>query len=252
MTRDEQWLLDEKYSGAPSNEFERDRDRIIAGEPLAYIIGWQPFLGLKMFLDSHPLIPRVETEWWVEQALAQTNRRFPKTSVGEQHMRILDLCAGSGAVGCAALSKIPSVHVSFGEIDSTHEATILKNIRNNHLDESRVSVRIGDLFTPFLGEHFDLVLANPPYIPSGRTLDASVTSHEPGLALYAEPDGLGIIRRIAGELSVHLAPDGAAWIEIDSEHANAARDLFTVQGFSAEIHTDQYGRPRVLVITYLQ
>ena len=70
LTKDEKWLLDEKYAGEPSAEFEADKERLASGEPLAYVIGYQPFLGLKIYLDSHPLIPRAETEWWVEQMLA--------------------------------------------------------------------------------------------------------------------------------------------------------------------------------------
>ena len=65
MTKDERWLLEEKYERKETPEYEVDRKRLALGEPLGYVIGWQPFLGLKIFLDSRPLIPRPETEWWV-------------------------------------------------------------------------------------------------------------------------------------------------------------------------------------------
>ena len=235
MTRDEQWLLEEKYSGVETPEYEADKKRLAAGEPLGYVIGWQPFLGLKIHLDSHPLIPRVETEWWIEQML-QTGSR----------LTFLDLCAGSGAIGCAALAKLPHARVYFGEIDPAHEATIVKNIRENHLEATRADIRIGDLFKPFAGETFDLIAANPPYIPAGRELDASVADHEPARALYSGDDGLDLIRRIAKELPDHLSPNGVAWIEVDSAHAAAACALFADRGLAAEIRTDQYGEPRVI------
>ena len=91
--------------------------------------------------------------------------------------------------------------------------TILKNIRENNLDESRAFVRIGDLFKPFgdpptAGNQFDIIAANPPYVPAGRVLPTSVADYEPAQALYAGADGLDIIRRIAAELPQHLMEDG--------------------------------------------
>ncbi|MHB8860273.1 MAG: HemK/PrmC family methyltransferase [Minisyncoccota bacterium] len=239
--KDERWLLEEKFGGQETEEFERDKKRLAAGEPLGFVIGWQPFLGLKIYLDSKPLIPRTETEWWVEQLLKV------RTS---DVLTFLDLCAGSGAIGCAALARLPAASVSFGEIDPTHEATISKNIRGNDLDASRADVRIGDLFEPFGNMQFDLIAANPPYIPSGRTLEASVADYEPSLALFSGDDGLDVIRRIALELPKRLAPGGVAWIECDSAHAAAACALFADQGLKAEIHTDQYGKPRVIVVSF--
>jgi release factor glutamine methyltransferase len=213
-------------------------------EPEAYREGWVPFLGLKIYLDSRPLIPRPETEWWVEQLVLKN--AAPKLSV-------LDLCAGSGAIGCAVLKQFPTAQVYFGEIDPKHEATIRKNIRENNLDESRAHVCSGDLFAPFSNRtsdvRFDIVAANPPYVPSDRELPKSVTDYEPALALRAGPDGLGVIRRIATELKNHLKPGGQAWIECDSEHAKVARALFERAGFSAKSMSDQYDRPRVIVVS---
>ncbi|HUY05158.1 MAG TPA: methyltransferase [Candidatus Paceibacterota bacterium] len=282
MTKDEQWLLDEKYGGTATSTFEADKERLATGEPLGYIIGSQPFLGLKIHLDSHPLIPRPETEWWTEQmlteiggALSETlgggaawqfwRRRAaapkfapPRVSAtsgrasrrvlrkGASDFKVLDLCAGSGAIGCAALAKLPDARVYFGEIDPAHEATIRRNIRENGLDDSRASIGIGDLFEPFGDMTFDVIAANPPYVPAGRALPASVADHEPALALYAGDDGLAVIRRIARELPGRLAPGGIAWIECDSAHAAAACALFADQGLSTDLLPDQYGVPRIV------
>src|SRR3989344_4655652 len=198
MTRDEQWLLEEKYGGTETSKYEADKRRLKKGEPLAYIIGWQPFLSLKIYLDSKPLIPRPETEWWTEQLLEKisTDSRF------------LDLCAGSGAIGCAALARLPGAQVYFGEIDPTHEQTILKNIRENNLDISRARICIGDLFEPFNDMQFDVIVTNPPYVPTTCALPPSVANYEPSLAFYAGKDGLNFIHRIAAELSQHLTKGG--------------------------------------------
>ncbi len=96
MTQDEVWLLREKYQGVKTDAFFEDCARLKNGEPLAYIIGSIPFLNTTIFLDAHPLIPRPETEFWVEKAIAHMNVRAP--------LRILDLCAGSGCIGVAVLT----------------------------------------------------------------------------------------------------------------------------------------------------
>lgn len=262
-------------------------------EPLAYKIGDQPFLGLTIYLDSHPLIPRPETEWWTEQLITaiQTKQEAsrkkegvglarPKSTRGpilealrsataraggkfsaenysvlenrtsHVSLAILDLCAGSGAIGCALLSKIPNAHVFFGELDPSHETTITKNIQQNNLDASRASVRIGNLFIPFENKVFDFIAINPPYIPSERILQKSVSEYEPALALFSENDGLGLIRRIATELPQHLKKGGSAWIECDHSNIHEARTLFEAAGFTVEIHSDQYQVPRILVVSF--
>ncbi len=236
--------------------------------PLGYVIGSQPFLGLKIHLDSKPLIPRPETEWWAEQlitslfereqvrremgvGLGRAARSAPISRANSEHrLRFLDLCAGSGAIGCAALARLSNVHVSFGEIDPTHAATIRKNIRENGLDAVRADIRIGNLFKPFGDMKFDIIAANPPYIPEDRVLPESVADYESAQALRAGLDGLSLIRSIAEKLPERLTKDGTMWIECDSAHAEAARALFTAQGFAALIRTDQYGAPRIVVVSF--
>ncbi|MFH1178515.1 MAG: HemK/PrmC family methyltransferase [bacterium] len=208
-------------------------------EPIAYTIGWQPFLGLKIYLDSRPLIPRPETEWWTEQLL---------TNVGhlKSYIKFLDLCAGSGAIGCAALARLPNAEVFFGEIDPAHETTILKNIRENNLDKSRSHICIGDLFEPFSDMQFDIIAVNPPYIPADRELPKSVADYEPALALRSGIDGLDLIRRIAASTRRRLVENGVLWCECDSPTAETARALFEEQGLNAKILNDQYDQPRVI------
>jgi len=228
-------------------------------EPIAYTIGWQPFLGLKIYLDSRPLIPRPETEWWTEQLLSELEETNSVVGLGlaarsatefvsssEQTFSFLDLCAGSGAIGCAALARLPNAEVFFGEIDPAHKATILKNIRENNLDESRAHICIGDLFEPFCDIKFDIIAINPPYIPTDRELPVSVADYEPALALRAGTDGLDLIRRIATSVRCHLTKNGVLWCECDSPTAETARALFEKQGFNAKILNDQYDQPRVI------
>lgn len=239
-------LLRDKYADIPSSAYETDLARLASGEPLAYVIGWMPFLGLRIRLDSKPLIPRPETEWWAEELLKRIEERH-----GDNPFHLLDLCAGSGAIGLAVLARFPTARVSFGELDPAHVALIRENIRENGLDESRADVRSGDLFVPFAGERFDVIATNPPYIPSTRTLDASVLDHEPAIALFSEEDGLGLIRRIATESAQHLLPKGELWMECDESNAAIAAELVSAGGASsADMRTDQYGRPRIVMGYY--
>ena len=281
QNKDQQWLLEEKYSGntnAPG--YKEDLARLASGEPVAYVIGFQPFLGLKIYLDSKPLIPRPETEWWTEHLIsfvlnAQKKKVEERDSASQSNfhpygyfaassaekyaapkmsfvapVKILDLCAGSGAIGCAILSKIPNVEVSFGELDAIHKVTIEKNIQDNNLDIARAHVRIGDLFAPFADQAFDFIAVNPPYIPRNRVLEKSVSEYEPARALFSEDDGLGLIRRIAKELPHHLNKGGAAWIECDHTTIKAGKGLFEEVGFRVEICSDQYEVPRLLVVSF--
>lgn len=241
--RDVEALIREKYAGnRDAAGVAQDRVRLALGEPLAYVIGNVPFLGLTIDLFSHPLIPRPETEWWTE-ILAQ--------HIGDRPLRVLDLCAGSGAIGLALLKLCPNVQVSFAEVMEEHDAVIRKNIKDNGLDASRASIGIGDLFTPFNDERFDIIATNPPYIPASRSLDESVTKFEPFEALYAGTDGMDVIRRICVEAPAHLTDKGELWMECDIANIEQAAHLAIEAGASyTKIRTDQYQRPRLLMAYY--
>ena len=239
-------LVRDKYDGDTSVHLTADKERLASGEPLAYVIGWIPFLGLRIELSSHPLIPRPETEWWTELLIEHLRTRFWNTP-----FRFLDLCAGSGAVGLAVLKACPLAHVSFGELSPEHAHLIESNIAGNGLDSSRASVRSGDLFSPFLHDTFDVIAANPPYIPEGRKLDASVSDFEPPEALYSGNDGLDLIRRIATHTPHHLPKGGELWMECDSEHVgDAARIVQTSGAHKTLIRKDLYGRDRLVLAYY--
>ncbi len=243
---DEAMLIRDKYDGNASVDLTEDRSRLSYGEPLAYVIGWIPFLGLRIELDSRPLIPRPETEWWTESLLAHI-----KKTKGEHPFSFLDLCAGSGAIGLSVLHTFKNATVSFGELQEEHVTQIKRNLEVNGLDASRAIIKHGDLFTPFAGERFDFIASNPPYVPADRTLDQSVTEFEPAVALYSGLDGLDCIRRIGNETPSHMNSDGELWLECDSTHADEAARLIKEGGAdSVEIRNDLYGRPRISVGYY--
>lgn len=233
-------LIRDKYNGQLTESYKEDLARLTAGEPLAYVIGWLPFLGLRIRLDSLPLIPRPETEWWAEVLIEHLKER--------ESVSVLDLCAGSGAIGLSVLAGVPGSSVTFAELSPLHSALIAMNIEENKLAPERATILSGDLFVPVTDKRFDVIATNPPYIPDTRELDASVREYEPLEALYAGSDGLDLIRSIIEEAPDHLNPSGELWMECDTSNIEEAATLMRARGFrDVEIRTDLYSRPRVVV-----
>lgn len=251
------WLLREKYQGEKSAAFFADCARLEAGEPLAYVIGSIPFLNCTIYLDSRPLIPRPETEFWVENAInvIKSAQGSPRQGLGEPwaEVRILDLCAGSGAVGVAVAKAIPNAHVTFAEIDPLHLPTITKNLTENTIiyDSERHRIVESNLFAALLPEdQFDFILSNPPYIDAAaHTVDESVTAHEPHLALFGGTHGLELVAQIIAEAPCYLADHGQLWLEHEPFQAEAVRALAATNGFNAVTHPDQYATLRYSVLT---
>lgn len=239
-------LRRDKYNDDPAADLTQDLERLAQGEPLAYVIGWQPFLGLSIDLSSKPLIPRPETEWWTEKLIEHLTERF-----GTTPFSVLDLCAGSGAIGLSILKHCPYARVSFGEIVPEHVKQIAENLERNQLDATRADIRVSDVYAGFSEQRFNLIATNPPYIPEGRELSHSVSAFEPHEALYSGEDGLLLIRRIAAETPLYVASGGELWMECDESNAQQAAELLATHGAtSTQIYTDQYDRERLVVGYY--
>ena len=234
MTQDETWLLKEKYAGILTDEFEQDRLRLASGEPLGYIIGWVPFLDTHITLNSHPLIPRPETEYWTEMAIKDMKLR------STFDLRVLDLCAGSGCIGIATAKAVENAYVDFVEKVDSHHETIRSNILLNEIDLGRTEIIGGDLFEQVTNQ-YDFILTNPPYIdPALDRATKSVKEFEPHTALYGGLQGLELIERIVREAPKFLRPHGVLIIEHETEQAEYIAQLAREVGFNAETHLDQF------------
>ena len=248
LNQDETWLLKDKYAGEKSEGFFTDCKRLAAGEPLGYVIGFVPFLNCTIYLDSKPLIPRPETEFWVEQAITYIDRTYVNTP-----LHVLDLCAGSGCIGVAVAKAMPTIHITFAEIDSNHLSTIEKNLKaNTPIDWSigdNALIVVSDLFSDISGK-FDFILSNPPYIdPVLDRAEPSVKNHEPHGALYGGRQGLELIEQIIAQAPSHLTPAGQLWLEHEPEQTTRIHEIALQHGFSITTHKDQYQVERFSVLT---
>lgn len=250
MNKEAQWLLRDKYNGILEPQFEADFNndllRLQNGEPLAYVIGWVPFLGAKIYLDSLPLIPRAETEYWVANAIDQINKQIKEyiKKYGKENIKVLDLCAGSGCIGVAVLKNIEGVQVDFVEIDTAHHETIKKNILENGIDLNRTKIFGGNLFDNLNANEldsckYDFILTNPPYIDPQYINDVQdgVLKNEPHLALFGGHDGMQIVREILQNAQKFLNQNGVLCIEHEPYQAAEIQNILP----GIEPLPDQFG-----------
>ncbi len=237
--KEENWLLNEKYGGKECPEFFEDAKRIEAGEPVDYVIGFTDFLGAKIDLSFRPLIPRQETEFWVEKAIQ---------GMPAKKLRILDLFAGSGCIGISLLKNLPDSTVDFGEKDPELVLQIKKNIAINNIAAERARVFETDVFQNIPKEKYDYIFANPPYISHDKKdqVADSVIKNEPLTALFADDDGLFFIKKLLNESPDFLAPEGKLFIEFDAWQKEKIEELLTKTKFQGEFWKDQFNKWRVV------
>lgn len=213
---------------------QRRKDR----EPTAMILGEWDFMGLTFRLNKSTLIPEQDTEVLVETALEELKRR----GLGEAPLRILDLCTGSG---CILLSLLHELRNAGGlGTDLSEEA--LEAARENAVRlvlQERAAFRQGDLWEPVGDERFDLIVSNPPYVPTEviPTLEPEVRCGEPYAALDGGEDGLVFYRRIMKEAAGHLKPSGIIIVESGFDEASQIAALMQDQKFRGIRTVKDYG-----------
>jgi release factor glutamine methyltransferase len=223
-----------------------------AREPMAYILGEREFYGRPFRVDRRVLIPRPDTEALVDVALERTR-------AVSMCMRALDLCTGSGCVAITLARERPTSFVV--GTDTSRDALALARENALRLGAYNVALRRGDLFaalklpeSPDMASEpacrFDLVTANPPYVPASEiaTLEPDVRDFEPRLALDGGDDGLAALRRVVSDAPAHLAPSGGVLaVEVGAGEARAVVALFERAGFGhIEVRRDYARIERVV------
>lgn len=248
-------ITKDKYGGRHNSKALKDVARVVRGEPIDYVIGWKPFLGARIDLSEKPLIPRPETEYWTEHAIAAIKKHRHLQSGQSidptRSLRIADVFSGSGAIGIAVLRHAPRAHVDFGDIDPRCIKSIKKNLGVNRIPSKKYCVVRSNVMNGLKGS-YDFILANPPYIARAKKnkVARSVIRYEPSVALWGGKDGLQFIKKLLSEAQMRLASGGELWFEFDSWQKPSLEKLFKKSLFKKfEFHKDQFGKWRHAIAT---
>ena len=220
--QDRAWLLAHDEQTLPAPAAERWPGLIAQrsqGVPLAYLTGRKTFYDLDLQVDARVLDPRADTETLVDWAVERV-RELTSAAV-------LDLGTGSGAVGLAIAHQCPQAQVSASDISADALAVAQANAQRLGL---RVQFALGNWFTPWTGQRFDLIASNPPYVAEADPHWPGLR-HEPRLALVAGPDGLDALRSLVSHASDHLHPGGWLLLEHGHNQADAVQSLLRAQGW---------------------
>jgi release factor glutamine methyltransferase len=223
----------ERYAHAVSRRARR--------EPLQRILGWEEFRGVRVRLTDAVLVPRPETEALVEWALAL----LPPP--GRRQLLAIDVGTGSGCIACALASERPDLDVIAVDVSPAATAIARDNARALDL-AARVRVVAADVFHGIRDLGADLIVSNPPYLPTALVpeLPPEVRIHEPTLALDGGGDGLALIRRIVTTARRCLRPSGALLVETaGGDQAEAAAALLRAAGWDqVAVRADLVGLER--------
>jgi len=251
------WILQEKYNGKLTNLAKKDIEKLKAGEPVDYLIGFIEFLDCKIDLSKRPLIPRVETQYWVGEAIDNLKIKNQNAKI-----RILDMFSGSGAIGVALLKKLKNAEVIFADSEKNCVEQIEINCKVNKINKEKYKIIKSDIFEKVNGK-FDYIFANPPYIPDYRKnpsarlrtilknrIQKSVLKYEPHVSLFGGKDGLLYVKKFLSEAVNFLRPNGTIFMEFDSSQKKDIEKFLKKLNYkNYEFQKDQYNKWRSVNIT---
>lgn len=208
-------------------------------KPLQYILGHMEFLGLDILLNRHVLIPRVETEQMVQMIIEENKTK--------SHLRIADLCCGSGCIAVALAKHLNNSHIT--AIDISREAILQskENALHNNVEIELLEADILSLDTAF--EPFDIVVSNPPYVRQSEksAMRRNVTDFEPELALFVEDENpLIFYQTMASFCEKHLKIGGSLFLEANEALCRQTSLIFTTLGYQSRIVKDLHDKDRMV------
>ena len=238
----------EKYAdGRVVQALDDAVNRMVRGEPLAYILGEWEFYGLKLLVTPDVLIPRDDTCALAEIAIRQA-------LFLDANPRILDLCTGSGCIGLAIASRVKDAKVTLADLSREALAVAKKNVALHHMGGRVSCVQADAMARPpaFLGQ-FDMIVSNPPYIDENdmQTLEVSVKDYEPHMALYGGRDGLDFYRSITEHYRHILKPGGYLCYEYGEEQGDDVCQILAANGFTVRKRVKDFcGTERAVIAQY--
>ena len=225
----QQLIADMEHYGSQAvcEQMENAVQRILSGEPLAYVLGEWDFYGMTLHVNKNVLIPRDDT-------CAVTEMAIKKALFLDASPRILDLCTGSGCIGLAIAHRVKDARVTLVDVSKDAMAVAKKNITEQKLSGRVTCVAADALQAPaaFLGK-FDMIVSNPPYITTEemKELPDSVKNFEPHLALHGGDDGLDFYRSIAQNYAIALKPGGYLCFEFGMGQGDAVCEILQTNGY---------------------
>jgi release factor glutamine methyltransferase len=210
LAQSREWVIahpDYQLTPAQVDQLDSVLNRLVKGEPLAYITGQRSFYGLDFIVSPAVLIPRPETELLVEEAIQWLEANPHRRSA-------VDIGTGAGIIALTLADTFIDLKMTGLDISDDALKIARENAAFNHLQD-RINWQKNDLLTNIEGS-FDLILANLPYIPTQVLNSLEVIKYEPRLALDGGTDGLQLIRRLLEQIPGHVRPGGAIFLEIES------------------------------------
>ena len=236
---------DRLLSGPELDQYRPLLTRRARREPLQYIVGRAGFRNLELEVDQAVLIPRPETEILVDEVLQWVSDNKLKNPGA------LDIGTGSGAIALSLVHEGPFSRVVATD---TSRAALEVATRNSLMSgfSDRVDFRLGKFYEPLtVGEVFEVIVSNPPYVADGEAqdLEPEIREWEPGAALYAGPDGLDALRRIATGVGAYLKPGGLLALEVGLGQATYIMELLENTGEfrTVQVCRDLSGCERVVL-----
>ncbi len=216
--------------------------RLLANEPVQYVLTEAWFCGMKFYVDKNVLIPRPETEELVEWII--TDCKFPISTLS-----ILDIGSGSGCIAITLKKRLGRVDVWSCDI-STHAIAIAgKNASSLGIDVKFMALDFLDKDQTKHLPAFDIIVSNPPYVPENdkATMHPNVRDHEPATALFVpNNDPLVFYAAIAEFGKEHLTDRGLIYTEIHEQLGKPASELFSSNGYETKLKKDMQGKERML------
>lgn len=238
-------IMDEEVDSDIATDYLEGIHRLEQGEPLGYVLGYENFYGYDFIVNENVLIPRPETEELTGQVLMLSDLFLEE----KEAPVVFDVATGSGAIGITLSLEAPELKVYASDISK--EALEVAKANNEKLN-GHVEFFEGDMLDPFIeqGLHCDILVCNPPYIPSQEKMDHGVVDYEPNVALFGGEDGLFFYRKLLEKANLVLNPQGIMAFEMGYDQAERLSAL-AYQYFpkaQVEVIQDMSGKDRILVI----
>lgn len=226
-------------------KFEEGIKRLLAGEPLGHVLGFEWFYGYRFHVNGDVLIPRPETEELVANILAGYDEHFSS----KENVVAVDIGTGSGAIAISVKKEEPNIHMLATDISEEAVEIAKKNAADN---EAIVSFMVGDMLQPLIERNLkvDILISNPPYIPSKEEMEASVVDYEPHVALFGGEDGLKFYRIIFENAPKVLNEKAMMAFEMGYDQKQAMSALVEEYFPNAkyEVIKDMSGKDRMLFV----